>query len=112
MIESLTVKYDSVSIELTEDYTNRRFRVTCLGFIGIEVIGFWDDQIIDRAELSPRHEFINTTTEQMFKHVRFPRDTGCIERNRGKFELLEIILIAEARIRIVFNELQVEQVSE
>lgn len=50
-IEKIEIEYDSIKLYVFNDTLQRNVCVNCTGFIGLTNLCFWDDHIIDHAEM-------------------------------------------------------------
>jgi len=87
-LEGVQAEYENFSIHIREE-TGARKTVHCIGYIGFQMIGFWDEMIIETARVLPVHSFI-TDCEQ---RVKFLPETGAKSRVASGNVLFEIILI-------------------
>src|SRR5579883_3479862 len=59
-LEKFEAGFDEVRIEVCEDIGSERSRklLRCFGYIGFQIIGFWDEMIIESANMHAKHDFI------------------------------------------------------
>jgi hypothetical protein len=56
-LEKVEVTYDDVALHLREDVGGRKL-LRCLGHIGFQMVGFWDEMIVEKAAIFADHSFI------------------------------------------------------
>jgi len=107
-LEGLVVDDDTVTITLLES-TGHLKKIRCRGYIGYQVVGFWDESIVDSARVSSEHAFIEENLKSIRERHPWPlNDSGSPERNTGDYFVLEIrlddgavVLIAAASLEVV-----------
>lgn len=100
-LESINVEYDEIVINLTES-TGMAREIKCLGYIAYQLIGFWDEIVIEGAEVLANDPLLNladTTIKSRFDGS--PPETGSSMRNRRKWETLVIHFADGASLRVV-----------
>lgn len=91
-ITSLSVSYDSVELDVRES-SGRRVRVVADGHIGFQLLGFWDEVVVESADLVPAHPFAEQCLTSIAERLGEPAPpTGSLERNSGKFRTLVVSL--------------------
>ena len=100
-LDSIVLDYDAVAIQLTES-TGRKVLIQCIGHIGLSFAGFWDEVIVEKAELRARDPIIDLWLSSMKnRHNGAVPESGSTARNRGAWTLLRITLIDGLTIDIV-----------
>jgi len=100
-IERCTLDYDDVVIEV-EQANGERCTLRCRGYIGFSVEGFWDEAIVERAELSTTHPAIQRARDAIGRRHRSKVPTsGSPARNDGVSSCLTITLIDGCEIVVV-----------
>lgn len=104
-ILSLSVDYDDVTLTLRESSGLMR-HVICEGYIGYSTIGFWDEVIIERAELENQGDYLTSCLGSISKRLGSePAPSGNQLRNLGSFIQLMIVLSDDCRIEIAMSKL-------
>jgi hypothetical protein len=103
-LRSVLVDYDSVSITIRES-TGLVRNVRCEGYIGYSICGFWDEVVIDNAELTDQHEAIDRCIAAISRRLgsHWP-ETGNPARNTKNWKALIIRLSDGASLEIVAAE--------
>lgn len=94
----VSASYDTFELELCET-TGRRLRVIADGHIGFELVGLWDETVIETADLVPRHPFVDRCMASIVD--RFGESlpaTGSPARNAQDFSTLVVTLSDGARL--------------
>src|SRR3569623_77011 len=87
---------------LWTDATIERCTLRCRGYIGFSVEGFWDEAIVERAELSTTHPAIQRARDAIGRRHRSKVPTsGSPARNDGVSSCLTITLIDGCEIVVV-----------
>jgi hypothetical protein len=105
---SASVDYDAVTIKVRES-TGRQRSIRCEGHIGYELCGFWDEVIVERAELTEEDEIIVRCTRELSRRLGtdWP-ETGNATRNDRTWKALVIHLSDGAALKIVAARFFVE----
>lgn len=103
-IQTLVVTYDAVIVSLRES-TGREVSLRCVGHIGLSIEGFWDEVVIDSADLVPSHPFMDrclASLRERLGDVLPP--TGSPSRDTLEFSTLVITMGDGARILCTASE--------
>lgn len=110
-LESIDIFYDCLTIKLQES-TGQMKLVSCLGYIGYEGIGFWDEIVIANATMHSSHELIDRSVHSIRKRLgESMPDSGCDYRNGRVWNLLQIQFIDGSEINVVTAGVSVKPVS-
>jgi hypothetical protein len=91
-IRSISIDYHSVAIHLRES-TGRKRVLTCRGYIGYQLVGFWDEVVVERAELNESDPFLSDCLRRIDSvYHNDPPETGDPIRNRRSWNVLLIHL--------------------
>jgi hypothetical protein len=94
----IQASYDAFELALRET-TGRAVRVVALGHIGFQLVGFWDETVIDSADLVPAHPFADLCVGSIAERLGgFPPATGSPARNGPRFTTLVVSLSDGATI--------------
>lgn len=107
IVEAVSINYDSVDIEIVET-TGQRKMVSCLGYIGYECIGFWDEAIVERADFRSGDIFVKACKSNIEKRLGpsiLP--SGNAHRNEGQASLLHIVFIDDGRLSVAASDFSV-----
>jgi hypothetical protein len=99
-IQSISIDYHSVTVALLEA-TGRTRAVRCRGYIGYQLVGFWDEIVVERAELSDADPFLDQCRQQL--RSTFGKDlppTGDEFRNQRSWSVLSIHLADGTRLLV------------
>lgn len=100
-IKEVVVDYDSVKIVVREA-TGSVKEVRCEGYIGYRVIGFWDEVVVERAEIKESGEMTSKCIEQLNSRLgQNWIDSGSPARNGRSFAELKVILGDGALLEVV-----------
>ena len=109
--EGLAIDYDTVAITLKESNGLLK-EIRCLGYIGYQAIGFWDEVVVDTALVFFEHPFIEESLEAIHnRHQSRVPESGSPHRNAGEYFVLEIALGDGAKVLIAAASLEVMSVS-
>lgn len=100
-IEGISVGYERIDIALTESTGNRK-QITCWGHVGVRMLGFWDEVVVEDAAVLTDDPFIDACVVSLTS--RFAKglpETGCPDRNAKTWTLLRITLSDAATIDVV-----------
>ena len=100
-IENISVGYERVDISLTESTGNKR-QITCWGHVGVRMLGFWDEIVVEGAAVLTDDPFIDACVGSLTS--RFAKglpETGSPDRNAKMWTLLRITLGDAATIDVV-----------
>jgi hypothetical protein len=82
--------YDKVELEVRET-TGRRVGVTAVGHIGFKLVGFWDETVIESADIVAAHPFADACLASISERLGEPApETGSPERNSRDFVTLVV----------------------
>ena len=97
----------SIHIFITES-TGRKLEIKCYGYIGYENIGFWDEMIIESADLLFDDDFLRRCKEHLvLKFGTNIPDSGSPDRNTREWKTLRLNLIDGNKILIVASKFDV-----
>ncbi len=57
-LERIDAGYEEFTIRVREDAGSTKV-IRCLGYIGFQMVGFWDEVIIEKATVHSNHPFIS-----------------------------------------------------
>lgn len=110
-LASIDITYDCLRIKLQESSGQMKL-VSCLGYIGYESLGFWDEIVIAKAALHSSHELIDRCINSIQKRLGKPiPDSGCSYRNNKVWSLLQIQFIDGNELNVVMAEISVIAIS-
>ncbi len=100
-LESVEIDYDAVNIRIQEPSGDLKL-ISCIGHIGYEHIGFWDEIVIESGNLYRNDELIDRYFASVKKRLGHTiPDSGNTARNSKCFFLLKITLIDGSELNIV-----------
>jgi hypothetical protein len=105
-LEGLEVGYEELSIPVREE-TGARKVVRCLGYIGFQMVGFWDEVIIETVKVHSDHPFIGDCE----RRLKSMPETGAKTRAATGNLLLEIMLIDGCRLWVCAHQFRCERAS-
>lgn len=100
-LEQVTVDYDTVVLRIRESTGTER-TIRCEGHIALGLEGFWDEVIIEHAELVSKHPTIERATSSISR--RFGTswlDSGNEERNSRRWLALIVHLADGCSLQVV-----------
>jgi hypothetical protein len=84
--------YDAVVVTIKES-TGLVRDIKCRGYIGYELIGFWDEVVIELGELLEEDSFLSACKQRIWgRFADDPPNSGCEARNGRAFGLLRITM--------------------
>jgi hypothetical protein len=92
-LEKIETTHDDVALHLHED-TGAKKLLHCLGHVGFQMIGFWDELIIENATMPLEHSFIADCERRLEK---LPA-SGTATRHRAGNRLLEVTFLDGCRL--------------
>ncbi len=105
-LESIAAEYEEFAIRVREEAGGTKL-LRCLGYIGFQMVGFWDDMIIETATLHSRHPFL----AECERRLRQLPESGAKTRTATGNRLLEIILIDGCRLWVCASQFQSESIA-
>jgi hypothetical protein len=103
-IDEISIDFDSISIQIKES-TGLWTTILCEGYIGYQVIGFWDESVVESGIVTQDHPFIaHCLGSIQNRYKRPPPPTGNAARDRGKWCALVITLIDGSEIVIACGD--------
>src|SRR6266853_2807919 len=97
-MERIDAGYEEFIIRIREDTDSTKL-LRCLGYIGFQIVGFWDEVIIETATLHSNHPFIADCERRL---EALPESGSTIRAATGN-RLLEIILIDGCKLLVCAN---------
>jgi hypothetical protein len=86
----ITADYDAVTLFITEANAESR-EVRCEGYVSFGLSGFWDEVIIERADVLAEHPAIDAAWASITQRLGAqPQDSGNIARNQRRWSCLLI----------------------
>jgi len=100
-IESILIDFGELVITLTES-SGQKTTVRCKGYIGYSAVGFWDEIVVQSAELLVTDDFIEECLDRLRQRYgnELP-DSGDSFRNQRSYRTLAIHLIDGASLKVV-----------
>ena len=100
-IQSIEIDYEELRISLLESTRQKRI-VSCHGYIGHVLVGFWDEVVVERAELIGDDPFLKECVESLrLRYARDLPDTGSPARNLRTWRVLRVHLSDGAVLKVV-----------
>lgn len=110
-LESVEATYDTLKIKLQES-NGQMTIVSCLGYIGYENIGFWDELVIATATMHKSHELIDRSLRSIQNRLgKSIPDSGCNQRNSKIWNLLQIQFIDGSELNVVTAGISITAIS-
>jgi len=104
----IAMSYDAVQIQLRES-AGRLVTIVAKGHIGTELVGFWDEIVIESADIVEAHPFGDECLESIAERLgQRATDTGSPERNSRRFATLVLSLSDGAVFRCAAAEFSVK----
>ena len=98
-LERIDAGYEEFTIRVQED-TGGIKTIRCLGYTGFQMVGFWDEVIIETAMIHSDHPFIIDCE----RRVKALPETGSKTRTATGNQLLEIILIDGCKLWVCAHQ--------
>jgi hypothetical protein len=108
-LDGISADYDEVRVFVEETSTSRCLVVRCVGHIGVRILGFWDETVVENARVVSEHEFLTACLSDLAR--RYPNEwpaTGQECREKRTWRVLEIQLCDGAEIVVVAAEILVD----
>jgi hypothetical protein len=107
-LQRLTIDYDAVMLTVRESTGTERF-IRCEGYIGYDMCGFWDEVVVERVELTDRHDAIDRCKNELSRRWGANlTDTGNDQRNSRTWQALILHLSDGAALELVAARFSVE----
>jgi len=104
----VSISYDAVEIRIRES-GGRLLTVVAKGHIGTQLVGFWDEIVIEDADIVESHPFEEECLTSIAERLGWPApDTGSPERNSRRFATLVLSLSDGTFFRCVAAQFTVE----
>lgn len=111
LVGNISISED-IEIELSFEHENR-FLLKCENYIGISIIGFWEDCIIDKIILSNEGDLIDSSKEKIIKnYYNHEVPFSDIKNIKDRWYQIDIILIDGCVIKIACNNVSVRKENE
>lgn len=105
-VSGMSCDYEALCLRIQEsgspDQAIRKLR--CYGYIGFQMVGFWDEVVIHDARIHKSHEFIAQCELRVADQLR----SGSIERTPVGNKLLEIEMIDGCRLWVCAKRFAVD----
>jgi hypothetical protein len=100
-VEGLDVGYDTVVLSVRET-TKRQIELRCWGHIGLSIEGFWDEIVVESADLVAAHPFMDRCLASLAERLgdQLP-PSGSPARDTHEFATLVLTLGDGCRILCV-----------
>jgi hypothetical protein len=108
-IESVYGDYERFVIIIQES-TGTRKEISCSGYIGYQLVGFWDEVIVQTAHLYYKHDFIDNCVKKTTNNPLM--DSGCEDRTLKELKLLEINLLDGVCLYVVGSKFNVNLIDQ
>lgn len=105
-LEGVETAYEDFTIRVREETGGRKI-VRCFGYVGFQLVGFWDEIIIESARFYTNHSFI----EDCERRLNSLPATGAKARTASGNRLLEITLIDDCKLWVCAPRFRCEQYS-
>jgi hypothetical protein len=94
----MEMSYEAISLKLVEA-TGRQVTLTAFGHVGVEVVGFWDEVLVDAADVVQAHPFADRCLASINERLgAVPPATGSVARNRMDYSTLVVTFSDGARL--------------
>lgn len=104
---SLATDYDAIVVTIKES-TGLVREIICRGYIGHELVGFWDEVVIERGELLQDDIFLSVCKQRIWdRFAGNPVDSGSEARNGREFILLKITMTDGCVLNLVCGLVEV-----
>jgi hypothetical protein len=108
-LENISIDYDEIKISLLE-FASRQVRVIrCHGYIGYQLLGFWDEVVVETLDVVDNHGFLLCCKENLSN--RYPNGlptTGQSYRNNRVWSVLVVGLSDGTELLVAANEFTLE----
>ena len=104
-LEKLVAGYEDLTVQIREDAGGTKL-LRCIGYVGFQMIGFWDEAIIEAATLHSKHGFIDDC-ERLLKQMP---ESGSDARRATGNRLLEIVFIDGGKLWVCANQFKCDRV--
>ena len=105
-LESIQADYEEFAIRVREDTGGIKL-LRCIGYIGFQMVGFWDEMIIETATLHSQHPFLAECERRLKQSPQGGSKTRTATGNR----LLEITLIDGCRLWVCASRFRSEPIA-
>ena len=106
-LDRMTADFEAVTLFVTEANGQAR-QVRCEGHVSFAVVGFWDEVIIERANLFDEHPAIEAAWSAIRRRLgQQPDDTGNAARNQRRWSCLVIRFIDGCELTVVASSFTV-----
>ena len=100
-----------VSEDMPRGFPKSLKLVRCHGFIGLKIVGIWEEGIVETAQLYLSHDFITECETECEKRVQTEKtDRQSGERSVSGNRLLEILWIDGCRLWICAQRFSISEV--
>ncbi len=108
--EILRVEIDYGNLHLSiRESTGKKRRLIFEGYLGYELVGFWDEVVVEQAELSRNGAFLDRCRASILRRIgATPFASGCDARGLQHALQLVVTLGDGCQLCIAFNAIQVQ----
>ncbi len=104
----IAIEYEQVVLDL-RDSAGDLARISALGHVGVSLVGFWDETVIDDAKIVADHPFGELCRSSIEERLGTPLDSGSPDRNSKHVETLVVSLSDGAQLLIAAASFVVER---
>ena len=109
-VDRFVIDYDDFKILLEMD-GGERIWLVCGGYVGHEVVGFWDEMIVQRISVSGAGALLDRCVAGLKERLgAVPAVSGSPARNGRHLMQLDLTLIDGCEVSVVMNHLHVQKV--
>jgi hypothetical protein len=106
-LDRVSADYDAVTLFVTQTNAQAR-QVRCEGHVSFGVTGFWDEVIIERADVFDEHPAIEAAWTAITRRLgQHPQDTGNMARNQRRWSCVVIRFIDGCELTVVASSITV-----
>lgn len=106
-IVGVNIDYGDLSLTIRESMGTQK-KVICAGYVGYELVGFWDEVVIVRAELSPRGVFLDRCMSSIAQRLGTDLPpSGSEARNCDQVMQLVVSLHDGCQLNVAMKDLRV-----
>ena len=107
-VDRLVIDFDDFKILLKPD-AGQRLWLVCGGYVGYEVIGFWDEVIVESISVSDTGAFLDRCAARLTERLGdLPVASGSPARNARHLMQLDVKFIDGCQMTVAMNALGIQ----
>jgi hypothetical protein len=109
-LEKIDIGFEEVSVLVRSDGGGRTANISCGDYIGVEMLGQWDESIIEDINVEPGGKLASDSIETVKEHYgENPSVPGCNKHLDGEWVQLDVKLIDGVHFRVACGSVELSE---